>query len=414
MGIFDWDKWQEIFETMKKNKLRTFLTGFSVAWGIFMLIILLGSGNGLENGVRKEFEGDATNTLWINPGQTSVAYKGLKSGRTIQFTNEDYDLMKKEISHIDKISSRFNVWQNNTVSYKKEYGNYDIIACHPGYGYYETLEIISGRFINDDDISDFRKVVIISTIVRDALFKDEEPIGKFIDVSGIPFKVTGIFKDSGGDRDMQRVYVPLSTAQRVFNYGNKIQTMGIVTDKEIDVDESKAMADDVRQTLAQAHKFDPQDQRAVFVWNNLEQFKQFMNLFASIRLFIWIIGIGTIIAGVVGVSNIMMIVVKERTQEIGIRKALGATPWSVVSLILMESVLITSFAGYIGLVMGVGLLELISPVFENSDTFFKNPEVDISVALGATVVMIVSGMLAGFVPARKAARIQPIEALRYE
>jgi putative ABC transport system permease protein len=413
MGIFDWDKWQEIFETMKKNKLRTFLTGFSVAWGIFMLIILLGSGNGLENGVRKEFEGDATNTLWINPGQTSVAYKGLKSGRTIQFTNEDYDLMKQEIPHIDKISGRINVWQNNTVSYKKEYGNFDIIACHPGYGYYETLEVLFGRFINEDDIKDFRKVVVISTIVRDALFKGEEPLGKFIDVSGIPFKVTGVFTDAGGDRDMQRIYVPLSTAQRIFNFGNKISTIGIVT-KDIDVEESKAMVEDVRQTLAQKHKFDPQDQRAVFVWNNLEQFKQFLNLFASIRLFIWIIGIGTIIAGVVGVSNIMMIVVKERTQEIGIRKALGATPWSIVSLILLESVLITSFAGYIGLVMGVGLLELIAPVFANSDTFFKNPEVNISVALGATVVMIVSGMLAGFVPARKAAAIQPIEALRYE
>jgi len=413
MGIFDWDKWQEIFETMKKNKLRTFLTGFSVAWGIFMLIILLGSGNGLENGVRKEFEGDATNTLWINPGQTSVAYKGLKAGRTIQFTNEDHDLVKKEIPHIDKISGRINVWQNNTISYKKEYGNFDIIACHPGYGYYETLDVLSGRFINDDDIKDFRKVVIISIIVRDALFKGEDPMGKFIHVSGIPFKVTGVFSDVGGDRDMQRVYVPLSTAQRIFNYGNKIANLSIVT-KDIDVEESQAMAEKIRQTIAQSHKFDPTDQRAVGVWNNLEQFKQFLNLFASIRLFIWIIGIGTIIAGVVGVSNIMMIVVKERTQEIGIRKALGATPWSIVSLILLESVLITSFAGYIGLVMGVGLLELISPVFESSDTFFKNPEVNISVALGATVVMIVSGMLAGFVPARKAARIQPIEALRYE
>jgi putative ABC transport system permease protein len=413
MGIFDWDKWQEIFETMKKNRLRTFLTGFSVAWGIFMLIILLGSGYGLENGVKKAFEGDAANTLWINPGQTSTPYKGMKAGRNIQFTNEDYDLMKQEIPYIDKISGRLNVWQDNTISYKKEYGNYDIIACHPGYGYYETLDIITGRFINDDDINDFRKVVVIGVPVRDALFKGEDPIGKYIQVSGVPFKVTGVFNDTGGDRDMQRVYVPLSTAQRVFNYGNRIFTIGIVT-QDIDVEDSRAMASDVRNTLAQKHKFDPEDQRAVFVWNNLEEYKKLMSLFASIRLFIWIIGIGTIIAGVVGVSNIMMIVVKERTQEIGIRKAMGATPWSIVSLILLESVLITSFAGYIGMVLGVGLLELIQPVFENSETFFKNPEVDITTAVGATVVMIISGMLAGFVPARKAAAIQPIEALRYE
>ncbi len=277
----------------------------------------------------------------------------------------------------------------------------------------KPLMLFQAGFINNDDITGFRKVAIIGVPVRDALFKGEDPIGKYIQVSGVPFKVTGVFSDAGGDRDMQRIYIPLSTAQRVFNFGNKIFTLSIVT-QDIGVEESRAMADDVRQTLAQKHKFDPEDQRAVFVWNNLEEYKKLLGLFASIRLFIWIIGIGTIIAGVVGVSNIMMIVVKERTNEIGIRKALGATPWSIVSLILLESVLITSFAGYIGLVMGVGLLELISPVFENSETFFKNPEVDITIAMGATLVMIVSGMLAGFVPARKAAAIQPIEALRYE
>jgi len=398
---------------MKKNRLRTFLTGFSVAWGIFMLIILLGSGNGLENGVKKAFEGDATNTLWINPGQTSTAYKGLKAGRVIQFTNEDYDLISREIPNIYKISGRVNVWQNNTISYNKEYGNFDIIACHPDYGYYETIDITGGRFINEEDIRDFRKSVVIGKPVKDALFKDEDPIGKYIQVSGVPFKVAGVFSDVGGDRDMQRVYIPLSTAQRVFNLGNRIFNVSVVT-KDVTVEESREMAEDVRQTLAQKHKFDPEDRRAVFVWNNLEEYKKLMTLFASIRMFIWIIGIGTIIAGVVGVSNIMMIVVKERTQEIGIRKAMGATPWSIVSLVLMESILITAFAGYVGLVMGVGLLELISPAFNNSDTFFKNPEVDIFIALGATIVMVVSGMLAGFVPARKAAAIQPIEALRYE
>lgn len=413
MGIFDVDKWQEIFSTMKKNKLRTFLTGFSVAWGIFMLIILLGSGNGLENGVRKEFEGDATNTIWINSGQTSIPYKGLKAGRFIQFTNEDHDLVERETPNIEHISSRLTIWQNNTLSYKNEYVNYDIISCHPGYGYYETLDVIEGRFINEDDVKEYRKSAAISTLVRDALFKTEDPMGKFIKVSGVPFKVVGVFTDIGGDRDMQRIYIPISTAQRVFNQGNRIFNLCITT-KEVDVEGSREMAEDIRYTLAGAHKFDPNDQRAVYVRNNIEEFKRFLNLFASIKLFIWIIGIGTIVAGVVGVSNIMMIVVKERTQEIGIRKAMGATPWSIISLILQESILITAFAGYVGLVMGVGLLEMISPLFDNSDTFFKNPEVDIWIALGATMILVVSGALAGFVPARKAASIKPIEALRYE
>ncbi len=413
MGIFDIDKWQEIFSTIKKNKLRTFLTGFSVAWGIFMLIILLGSGNGLENGVKKEFEGDATNTLWVNSGMTSIPYKGLKAGRQIQFTNEDHDEVARETPNIEHFSSRLMIWRNNTLSYKKEYGNYDIICCHPGYGYYETLDVIQGRFLNDMDVDGFRKVTVISSIVKDALFKSEDPIGKFMQVSGVPFKVVGVFTDVGGDRDNQRIYLPISTAQKVYNQSNRIFNLCITT-KDISVDQSKEMAQDITYTLAGLHKFDPNDQRAVFVRNNVEEFRKFMNLFASIKIFIWIIGIGTIIAGVVGVSNIMMIVVKERTQEIGVRKALGATPWSIISLILQESVLITAFAGYIGLVMGVGLLELISPLFANSDSFFKNPEVDVWVALGATIILVLSGALAGFVPARKAASIKPIEALRYE
>jgi putative ABC transport system permease protein len=257
-------------------------------------------------------------------------------------------------------------------------------------------------------------VVVISTIVKDALFKNGTgPVGEFLQINGVPFKVVGLFTDPGGDRDMQRVYIPVSTAQQVFNFGNRISVICMTT-KDITVEESQAMAEGIRYTLASAHTFNPEDQRAVFVRNNIEEFKKFLQLFANIRLFIWIIGIGTIVAGVVGVSNIMMIVVKERTQEIGIRKALGATPWSIISLILQESVLITAFAGYIGMVMGVGLLELIRPVFESTDAFFKNPEVDVWVAAGATVILVVAGMLAGFVPARKAAKVKPIEALRFE
>jgi putative ABC transport system permease protein len=223
----------------------------------------------------------------------------------------------------------------------------------------------------------------------------------------------GVFTDAGGDRDMTRVYIPVSTAQRVFNRGNKVNNISM-TVSDISIDESHNTVEQIRKTLSQKHKFDPEDQRAVFIWNALENYKKFLNLFANIRLFIWIIGIGTLIAGIVGVSNIMIVVVKERTKEIGIRKAVGAKPWSITSLILQESILVTAFAGYVGLVAGVALLELVRPYFSEAQNYFQNPEVDLKVAVSATLILIVSGAIAGFIPARKAAAIKPIEALHDE
>ncbi len=409
--MFDLDKWQEIFSTIRKNRLRTFLTGFSVAWGIFMLIVLLGSGYGLENGVRKEFEGDAMNYLWVSPGVTSTAYKGMKPGRRIRLTNEDR-VKLHDLDYVDKSSGRLTVWRNNTVAYKSEYGAYDIVAIHPAYGDLESLRVTKGRFLNDMDLDEVRKVVVVGRVVEDALFKGEFPIGTYIKISGVPFKVVGTFDDPGGERDERRVYVPLTTAQRIFNEGNRVQNICLMLD-DATTEESKIVEEQVKSELASKYKFDPADQRAVFIFNTIENYQQFMSLFAGIRLFIWIIGIGTIIAGIVGVSNIMMIVVKERTQEIGIRKAMGATPWSVVSLILQESILITAFAGYIGLVLGVGLLEL-SATFMPATDYFANPEVNIQVAVSATLLLVFSGALAGFVPARRAARIRPVEALKDE
>jgi putative ABC transport system permease protein len=409
--MFDIDKWQEIYSTIQKNKLRTFLTGFSVAWGIFMLIILLGSGYGLENGVKKEFEGDAENTIWVNQGVTSVAYKGYKPGRAINFTNEDYDQTKK-LNDVEHISGRFTIWENNTLSYKNEYGSFDIICAHPGYGMVENLQPVKGRFLNDIDIIENRKVTVIGKVVDEALFKGEDPIGKYIQVAGIPFRVAGVFDDPGGDRDVARIYIPLSTAQMVFNRGERLGTMSM-TIGEASMERSQEMVEEIRYDLAQRHHFNLDDQRAVFIWNNMENYTRLMRLFSGIRLFIWIIGIGTIIAGIVGVSNIMMIVVKERTKEIGIRKSMGATPGSIISLVLQESVLITAFAGYIGLVLGVGLLELLSNNLPATD-YFSNPEINIRVALGATLILIVAGSIAGFVPARKAAAVKPVVALRDE
>ncbi len=410
--MFDLDKWQEIFSTIRNNKLRTVLTGFSVAWGIFMLVVLLGSGYGLENGVKREFMGDAVNYVSINSGVTSMAYKGMKPGRRIQFTNEDEEILKRA-DKVEATSTRSYIFlQNNILSYKNEYGTFDMFAITPGYREVESLTMIKGRFLNEKDITDYRKVVALGRLVYEALFKEEEAIDKYIKVGGVPFKVVGVFDDPGQDRDLQRIYLPISTAQRVFNMGNDIRTV-CMNLTETDVVASQEIVEEVRQDLAAKHKFDPSDLRAINVFNSIENFRQFMDLFAGIRFFIWIIGTGTIIAGIVGVSNIMMIVVKERTKEIGIRKALGATPWTIISLILQESILITAFAGYIGLVGGVALLELVANFLPAHD-YFANPEININIAISATLLLIFAGAIAGYVPARKAAAVKPVVALRDE
>jgi len=410
--MFDVDKWQEILSTISKNKLRTALTGFSVAWGIFMLVVLLGSGYGLENGVKRQFMGDAVNYISINSGVTSLPYKGMKPGRQIQFTNEDRDILSR-LDMVEKSSTRTYVFlQNSMLSYNNEYGTFDIFAILPDYKYVESLNMIDGRFLNKNDVDEYRKVVAVGRLVYEALFKNEEAVDKYIKIGGVPFKVIGVYNDPGQDRDLQRVYIPISTAQRVFNMGLNVRTVCLNLN-DVSKDESLHVVDLVKQELSVKHKFDPNDNRALFIFNSIENYQQFMDLFAGIRFFIWIIGIGTIIAGIVGVSNIMMIVVKERTKEIGIRKALGASPWSIVNLVLQESVLITAFAGYIGLVVGVGLLELAGK-FIPADEYFSNPEINLNIAISATILLVVAGAIAGYVPARKAASVKPVVALRDE
>lgn len=411
--MFDRDKWQEIFHTISNNKLRTFLTGFSVAWGIFMLIVLLGSGTGLQNGVKDQFKDTATNSLWVFSGQTSEAYKGMKPGRFIRFTNRDYDWVDKELKGATESSGRFYLGSSEVV-YGKEMGNFQIRTVHPGHQHIEKTLTIKGRFLNDIDIEEKRKVASIGTLVQEAIFpKGEDPIGKYINVNGVPFKVVGIFEDEGGENEQEVLYLPISTAQMVFNGQDQIDMFMFNIPEGSSVEESLEIEQRVREKMAEVHHFSPEDQRAIRFWNNVESFLQFQNLFDGISAFIWVIGIMTIIAGIVGISNIMMIVVKERTKEIGIRKALGATPWSIINLIILESVLITSVAGYIGMVLGVGLVELVSKFMPDSP-FFKNPEVDFQVAISATIILVIAGTLAGLIPARKAASIRPIVALRDE
>jgi putative ABC transport system permease protein len=410
--MFDIDKWQEIFATIRKNKLRTFLTGFSVAWGIFMLILLLGSGKGLENSVHKNFESRALNSIRLWPGQTSVAYKGNKIGRDIRFDNEDFDFLKNHVNGIEYGSGRFYISGNSLVAYKREFATMDLRAVHPDFPHIELLNMLSGRFFNRFDLAEYGKVVVLSQKAKDELFKKEEAIGKYITVTGIPFEVIGVFTPkSDQDQDSKTLYMPISTAQRVYSGSNELHNIAVTT-VAATVEESKAIHEEIKRVMAKRHHYDINDSKAMYSNNALEQFERVNSVFHGIRMFMWVIGLGTIIAGIVGVSNIMIVVVRERTKEIGIRKALGATPWSIISLILQEAIFITAVAGYVGMVLGIGVLEIVSKNVHT--TFFLNPEADMSVAISATILLVVAGAIAGFIPARRAAAIRPVEALKDE
>lgn len=409
--MFDLDKWQEILGTIKKNKLRTFLTAFSVAWGIFILIVLLATGQGLRNGAQAQFGNDAANSIWIDGGETSMAYDGYKTGRKIQLKNSDFYYVKNNIEGVEHASAVYNGRAGMTLSYKNERAGYTVRSCAPDHNLLEKAKIVKGRFINQNDFNEYRKVCVIGIPVEETLFKGEESLGKFIDISGTKFEVVGVFSDPGkGDND--RAYIPLLTAQRIYNGQDKIGMMWISTGT-VSAEYSEQMEQNIRQYLAKKHHFNPDDMNAIGIFNNNIEYWRIMNMLDGVSWFVFIIGVFTLIAGVVGVSNIMMIVVKERTKEIGVRKALGATPWSVISLILQESVFITFIAGYIGLILGVGTIELVK-YFKLEGDFFKNPEVDISVAVTAVVLIIIAGALAGFFPALRASRVEPIVALREE
>ncbi len=412
--MFDRDKWQEIFGTIRKNKLRTFLTAVSVAWGIFVLIILLGCGKALRNSAEDSFLRDAINSLNVEGGQTSIAYNGFKIGRTIQLTTEDYELIRSKVNNLEYVSAAYSgrtEGGSRLLSYKNQHGAFLVRACLPDHQMLENAEQISGRFINKKDVDEFRKVCTIGVPVKKALFLGEDPINKFIDVGGIPFKVVGVFVDPG-DRDNDRIYIPLSTAQRAFNGKNNVEVVWTSIKKDPAVN-SEELVSQTRSLLASKYHFSPADLNAVRIENWSLEYERIMNMFSGIELFIWIIGIFTLIAGVVGVSNIMMIVVKERTKEIGIRKAIGATPFSIVMLIVQEAIFITGIAGYIGLMLGTGLLQAMV-YFKMEGEFFHRPEVDLSAAIIATIIIIIAGALAGLFPAMRAAKVQPIEALRTE
>ena len=408
--MLDLDQWHEILSTIRKNKLRTFLTGFSVAWGIFMLVILLGSGNGLAKGIIYNFS-DAKNSIWMGGGQTSTAYGGLNAGRRIELTNEDIDLVDKMFDDdIDNLSGRYGMW-GSMVSYKNNYAEFGVEAIHPGHQTTEALKLMEGRLLNNLDIKQYRKVTVIGRLVKEQIFKDEDPIGKYINVRGIPFLVVGVFDDIH-EGETKRLYIPISLAQKTFITKNRVESISF-TAGDATVKEAEQMIEEIKAKMARKYNFDPDDTRAMWSWNALENYQQMQALFKGINIFVLVIGIFTIIAGIMGVSNIMLIVVKERTKEMGIRKAIGARPSSIIWMILQESILITSIAGYFGLVLGVILLEVVAKAMPASD-FFRNPGVNFNVAIGATIMIVIAGAIAGYIPAKKAANIQPVVALHDE
>lgn len=415
--MFSVERWQEIFEGLIKNKLRTVLTGVSVASGIFILVILLGAGNGIQNGIQKQFERDAANQISVWPGVTQKEFNGLGIGRQIQLHNADYQLATTLLAdYIEYKSAIYSVWSGNIV-YKKETGTYSVEGVHPDYQFIENASIVKGRFINHNDINNYEKNVIIGQKVANDLFKNgEEPLGEKLNVSGTIYKVVGVYTDPGGEREESKVFIPITTAQKAYSAGENIRSMSFTLKKSDDFDaavaESQAFTHQLQTFLKARHNIAPDDEGALYINNSLEQAKNIYIITGGVQAFFWFVGICTIIAGVVGVGNIMLIIVKERTKEIGIRKALGASPFSIVTMVLQEAVFITVIAGFTGLIVGLLVWELVGPMVEAD--FFTRPEVDFNVAITTLILLIVAGAFAGFVPAYRAAKIRPIIALRGE
>jgi putative ABC transport system permease protein len=422
--MFDRDLWHEIIEALKKNKMRTLLTAFGVFWGILMLIIMLGAGRGLRNGAFHGLGEFATNSFFVWNQRTSVPYKGLPTGRWISFTNADVRYLRDNVPEIDLLgpSCYVEFWRGEGLSnaiHGLKQGAFEITGEYPAVNKIDPRDIYEGRFVNYYDLLQTRKVVVIGQSVVASLFdKNEDPLGQYIKVRGTYLLVVGVFrsKHSGGWGDQQNkgIILPFTTMQQLYNYGDKVHNFAITAKKGIP---ASLVEEKVKSILKERHDVAPEDVQAVASFNLEKQVAQFTMLFFAINIFVWFVGICTLLAGIIGVSNIMLVIIRERTKEIGIQRAIGASPFQIIRQIVLESVYLTTIAGYTGLVLGVALVEganyLMNKAGVNAEMFYK-PEINFGVAVAALTVLIFAGVIAGLIPAMRAIKVKTVEALRFE
>lgn len=417
--MFDRDSWYEIYASLANNRVRTALTAFGVFWGIFMLMLLLGSGRGLENGTNASFSDGATNSFYVWTRRTTKPFRGLPPGRRFELNNGDVTAVKREVQSVDILAPRNQLGgfsRGNNVSRGTKAGGFSVMGDYPEIRVIRSFRMDRGRFINPLDLEESRKVAVIGTRVEELLFETgEESLGEYIRINGVYFKVIGIFSPvSQGEqamRDAETIHVPFTTFQRAFNVGDQVGWFAVTSQPSVP---ASVAEEQVLRLLAQRHRIHPDDSRAFGHWNTEEEFQKIQGLFGGIRVLIWIVGIGTLTAGVIGVSNIMLIVVKERTKEIGLRRAIGATPVGITGQILLESIVLTGLAGYLGLLAGIILVEggrLGMEAANVNAQMFQNPGVSFANAILALLILIVCGALAGLIPARRALAISPVEAL---
>lgn len=418
--MFDADRWVEIWVTITRNKTRSVLTCFGVFWGILMLVILLGSGTGMKNGMYAGIDGFSTNSLFMYTDRTSEPYKGFNKGRIWYLRNRDVEGIKQNISGVEYISPM--IWGaqgEKNIVFEQKAGSYSVRGTYPEYFNIESQKMHYGRVFNEIDQQEKRKVCVIGSEVNKVLFNSENSCGKYIRVNGLYYQVIGVVEAKAnislGSRSTETVFLPFSTMQQTLNQGDILHFLALTVRKNYPI---KQVLEEVTGYIKANNSIAPTDPQAIGVINLAAEFETFENLFTGIDILVWLVGMGTLLAGIIGVSNIMMVTVKERTNEIGVRRALGAKPWNIISQVMSESLMLTALAGLMGLSLGVFILDLVDKVISSQPstdgTFFQHPEVSIQTAIAATVVLLVSGLFAGLIPAWRAMQIKAIDAIREE